>query len=87
VTVKSGHELITTGPYAFVRHPIYTGLLLGFAGSALAVGEWRGILAFVIVTVALWRKLRVEEERMQEQCGDTNGTYRRHVSALIPCLL
>jgi len=48
---------------AIVRHPIYTGLLLGFAGSVLAIGEWRGVLALLIVTVALWRKLRVEEGR------------------------
>lgn len=87
VTIKSGHELITTGPYAFVRHPIYTGLLLGFAGSALAIGEWRGILALVIVTVALWRKLRVEERQMQQQFGDAYRAYQRRVSALIPFLL
>lgn len=86
VTVKSGHELITTGPYAVVRHPIYTGLLLGFAGSALAVGEWRGILALMIVTAALWRKLRVEEERMRLQFGDAYGAYQRQVAALIPFL-
>jgi protein-S-isoprenylcysteine O-methyltransferase Ste14 len=87
VTVKSGHELITTGPYAVVRHPIYSGLLLGFAGSALAIGEWRGILAMVIATVALWRKLRVEEGRMRQQFGDVYAIYARHVAALIPFVL
>ena len=87
VTVKSGHELVTTGPYAWARHPIYTGLLLGFAGTALAIGEWRGVLAFVIATVALWRKLRVEEERMRQQFGDAYVTYARHVAALIPFVL
>ena len=69
------------------QHPIYTGLLLGFAGSALAIGEWRGILALVIVTVALWRKLRVEERQMQQQFGDAYRAYQRRVSALIPFLL
>jgi protein-S-isoprenylcysteine O-methyltransferase Ste14 len=87
VTVKSGHELITTGPYAVVRHPIYTGLLLGFAGSGLAIGEWRVIVALVIVTVALWRKLRIEEGRMRQQFGDVYAVYARHVAALIPFLL
>jgi protein-S-isoprenylcysteine O-methyltransferase Ste14 len=87
VTLKSGHELITTGPYALVRHPIYTGLLLGFAGSALAVGEWRGILALVLVTVAFGRKLRVEERGMRQLFGDAYGTYQRHVPALIPFIL
>jgi protein-S-isoprenylcysteine O-methyltransferase Ste14 len=87
VTVKAGDELITTGPYAFVRHPIYTGLLLGFAGSALAVGERCGVLALVMVTVALRRKLRVEERQMRQLFSETYGTYRGQISALIPFLL
>src|SRR5262252_1164719 len=48
VTIKEGHELIDTGPYALVRHPIYTGLLVAIFGSALARGEWRGVLAVLI---------------------------------------
>jgi protein-S-isoprenylcysteine O-methyltransferase Ste14 len=45
VTVKQDHELVESGPYGWVRHPIYTGLLLAFIGTALARGEWRGVLA------------------------------------------
>ena len=45
VQLKRGHELIVAGPYALVRHPIYTGLIMMFAGTALAVGEWRAALA------------------------------------------
>jgi protein-S-isoprenylcysteine O-methyltransferase Ste14 len=41
VTVKHDHELIGSGPYALARHPIYTGLLLAFVGTAIVVGEWR----------------------------------------------
>src|SRR5271167_986395 len=48
VTLKEGHELIRSGPYALVRHPIYSGLLLGFVGTALARGEWRGVLAVAL---------------------------------------
>ncbi|HXC97510.1 MAG TPA: isoprenylcysteine carboxylmethyltransferase family protein [Edaphobacter sp.] len=44
VTVKQGHELITTGPYALVRHPIYTGILTGFLGTAIALSQVRGII-------------------------------------------
>ncbi len=44
VEIKANHQLISTGPYARLRHPIYTGMLLGIAGTALAVGEWRGLL-------------------------------------------
>ena len=49
VTLKRDHELIVDGPYRWVRHPIYTGILLGLLGTALAVGEWRAVLAVVLV--------------------------------------
>jgi protein-S-isoprenylcysteine O-methyltransferase Ste14 len=79
--------LITSGPYRWVRHPIYTGLLLGFAGSAIARGEWRGVLALLIVAAALWRKLKVEEQGMRQIFGDAYDAYSRRVAALIPLLL
>lgn len=87
VTVKQDHELITAGPYHWVRHPIYTGLLLAFAGSAIARGEWRGVLAFVIVFAGLWRKLKLEERWMIETFGDAYRRYREKVRALIPFVL
>jgi protein-S-isoprenylcysteine O-methyltransferase Ste14 len=87
VTVKEGHELITGGPYRFVRHPIYTGLLLAFCGSALARGEWRGVLAVCLVFAALWRKLRIEEQWMRERFGSQYQQYSRRVAALIPLVL
>ena len=58
VTLKRDHELIVTGPYRWVRHPIYTGILVALIGTALAVGEWRGALAVVLAAGAFWRKLR-----------------------------
>jgi protein-S-isoprenylcysteine O-methyltransferase Ste14 len=87
VTVKQGHELIRRGPYALVRHPIYTGLLLGFIGTAIVRGEWRGVLAVLIVCAALWRKLRLEERWMSETFADEYRRYREHTAALIPFLL
>ena len=87
VTVKEGHELITGGPYAIVRHPIYTGLLLAFIGSALARGEWRGVLAVAVVLAALWRKLGLEERWMREQFGSAYQAYSQRVAALVPFLL
>jgi protein-S-isoprenylcysteine O-methyltransferase Ste14 len=84
ITLKADHELIMSGPYAWARHPIYTGLLLGFAGSAVAVGEWRGVAAAVLVGLALWRKLRIEERGMRQLFGERYLAYERHVSALIP---
>jgi protein-S-isoprenylcysteine O-methyltransferase Ste14 len=87
VTVKEDHELIRGGPYALVRHPIYSGLLLAFIGSAIARAQWRGVLAVLIVLVALWRKLRLEERFMSETFGDEYRRYREHTAALIPYLL
>ncbi len=84
VTLKEGHELITSGPYALVRHPIYTGLLLGLAGSAVARGEWRGLLAVALVFVALWRKSRLEEKWMRAQFGEPYEAYSQRVAALVP---
>jgi protein-S-isoprenylcysteine O-methyltransferase Ste14 len=87
VTVKQDHELVRSGPYRFVRHPIYTGLLIAFVGTAIARGEWRGIVAILIVFAALWRKLKVEERFMIETFGDAYLRYRAEVRALIPFVL
>lgn len=84
VTIKHDHELIVSGPYAIVRHPIYTGLLIAFVGTAMARGEWRGLIAILIAWVALWRKLTVEERWMTELFGQQYQDYRRRVPALLP---
>ena len=86
VTLKQDHELVQGGPYALVRHPIYTGLLLGFFGSALARDEWRGVLAVLIAALALWRKFRLEERWMIERFGAAYRDYARRVPALMPSL-
>jgi protein-S-isoprenylcysteine O-methyltransferase Ste14 len=86
VTVKQGHELITTGPYALVRHPIYTGILTGFLGTAIALSQVRGVIGFVLIFVALWAKLRTEEEWMRSQFGETYETYAHETAALVPYL-
>ena len=87
ITIKQDHALITSGPYGLVRHPIYTGLLWAFVGSALARGELRGILAVIIAFCAFWRKLRIEERWMREQFGAAYEDYRSRVAALIPLIL
>jgi len=87
VTIKQDHELIRTGPYRFVRHPIYSGLLLAFVGTAIVRGEWRGAAALAILFVAVWRKLKIEERFMSETFGDAYARYREEVRALIPFVL
>ena len=84
VTVKQDHELIRTGPYRMVRHPIYTGLLSALLGTALAIGEWRALLAFAAFTVGFLFKIKTEEHFMDETFGEKYARYRAEVPALIP---
>ncbi len=84
VTIKQGHELITTGPYAVVRHPIYTGILAGFLGTVTALSQVRGVIGFVLVFIVFWAKLSKEEEWMRSQFGETYATYAHQTSALVP---
>ncbi|HEX9167465.1 MAG TPA: isoprenylcysteine carboxylmethyltransferase family protein [Roseiarcus sp.] len=87
VEIKREHELVVDGPYRWVRHPIYTGLLLMFLGTALAVGEWRGLLAVALAALAFWRKLGLEEAAMRRQFGAAYVRYAARVPALIPFMM
>jgi protein-S-isoprenylcysteine O-methyltransferase Ste14 len=86
VTIKQGHELITTGPYAVVRHPIYTGILAGLLGTAIALSEVRGFIAFALILLMYWLKLRIEEQWMRSQFGEVYATYAHQTAALVPYL-
>lgn len=86
VTIKKDHELITTGPYALVRHPIYTGILTGFLGTAIALSQVRGFICFFLVFLVFWTKLRMEEAWMRSQFGETYATYTHQTAALVPYL-
>lgn len=87
VQVKQDHELVERGPYRWVRHPIYTGLLMAFLGTTFALGEWRGLLGTAIVAASFWIKLRLEERWMREQFGVRYEDYMRRVKALVPGVL
>ena len=84
VTVKEDHELIQTGPYRLVRHPIYTGLLLALTGSALAQDRWSSVLAVVLVFVSFWIKLLREEAWMRETFGEKYDAYCARTKRLVP---
>jgi protein-S-isoprenylcysteine O-methyltransferase Ste14 len=84
VTVKQDHALVTSGPYAWVRHPIYTGLMVALIGSAVALGLVRAAIAVLIALAAISYKLRVEERVMLEQFGATYRAYSARVPRLIP---
>lgn len=83
VVVKEDHALIRTGPYSWLRHPIYTGILLAFLGTAMILGEVRALLAFVLLGISFAIKSRAEEARMRETFPEYEQ-YRRETSALIP---
>ncbi len=84
VTLKQEHELVRSGPYRWTRHPIYTGLLLALLGTAIALGEWRGVVGFLLVAVAFGYKLRVEERFMMSAFPAEYPRYRAEVPALVP---
>ena len=87
VTLKEGHELVRSGPYAIVRHPIYTGLLAALLGSAVMKGEVRSLFALALIAAALLVKMRLEERWMVERFGEEYERYRREVKALVPFLV
>lgn len=84
VTLKQSHELVRRGPYRWTRHPIYTGILVALLGSTIALGEWRGVLGFVLVVAGFSYKLRVEERFMMEAFPAEYPRYRAEVPALVP---
>jgi protein-S-isoprenylcysteine O-methyltransferase Ste14 len=83
VVVKEGHELIEQGPYRYLRHPIYSGLILAILGSLLAIGRVRGFMVLLVLPL-VWIKLRAEERLMQREFGERYTAYRASTWALIP---
>ena len=86
VSIKVGHQLIRTGPYGWVRHPIYSGLLLATVGTAIVRGEVRGAFAVILLWFAFWIKLRMEEVFMRKTFGPEYENYAASTGALIPRL-
>ena len=84
VTIKKDHELIQTGPYALVRHPIYAGFELALLGTALVIGEVRAFLAALVAFIGMVLKARSEEALLTAQFGETYAEYRKRVRGLIP---
>jgi protein-S-isoprenylcysteine O-methyltransferase Ste14 len=85
-TVKAGHELVIAGPYGVTRHPIYTGILVAAAGTALADLQWRRLAGVALIAGAMLLKIRQEEALMMETFPDAYSRYRQRVKALIPGL-
>lgn len=86
VRVGEGHELVRTGPYAYLRHPIYTAMLGMFLGTAIASSQYHALLGLAVLVAAYLRKTQLEEQIMTQTFGADYDAYRRETRALVPLL-
>jgi len=84
VTIRQEHRLIRTGPYKYIRHPIYSGMLLALAGTVLVIGEYRAIVGFAIILLGFFKKARKEETFLQAQFGDGFEEHKRLTGFFLP---
>ena len=84
VTLKEGHELIRTGPYRSIRHPIYTGILLALLGTAINFGEVRALLAVIIAWLSFYVKARREESFLSQEFGPNFAEHKQHTGMFLP---
>ena len=85
VEVDPGQRVVTTGPYRWIRHPSYAGLLLILAGLGLALGNWLSLAAALALPLpAIVRRIHVEEAELNRVLGDAYGTYQAKSARLIP---
>lgn len=82
------HKLATQGPYARVRHPIYTGMLGMLVATALAISHWTALVAAIVVfAIGTFIRIRIEERLLRETFGPRFEEYARHVPAVVPRIL
>lgn len=84
ITLKEGHQLIRTGPYARLRHPIYSGLDLAVIGSALVIDRWRCVAGVGLIMLGYVIKARREESLLAGQFGPAFEEHRQHTGFLLP---
>jgi protein-S-isoprenylcysteine O-methyltransferase Ste14 len=86
VTVKVGHELVRSGPYRWVRHPIYSGLILALLGTAVVRHQVRGVIAVLLAYVGFKIKSKIEEQTMSATFGTAYADYSSTTGAILPRL-
>jgi len=85
VQIEPGHKVIKEGPYRWIRHPAYTGMLLVDTGLIMAIGTWLGtVLTFVIIAGGLLYRISVEEKTLLQTFGDEYRTYMSQTWKLFP---
>ncbi|MGA3009498.1 MAG: isoprenylcysteine carboxylmethyltransferase family protein [Terracidiphilus sp.] len=85
--LKENHELIVRGPYQYVRHPMYTGLVSMLLGAVIWYGKAAGFAWFFACFLGTWFKLRQEEKLLTAHFGESYGLYKVRVKAIIPFIL
>ena len=84
VRIRIGHELIRTGPYAHLRHPIYSGVLLAVIGTALEVGRYRALVSVLLILISYSIKARREDAVLAREFGDAWLEHRQRAGFLLP---
>src|SRR5438874_845112 len=84
VTIKTNHQLIRRGPYRWIRHPIYTGMLAALLATAIAQGLLSGLVGFAFISLALYRKARREEKFLAQEFGEGFAEHRQHTGMFLP---
>jgi protein-S-isoprenylcysteine O-methyltransferase Ste14 len=84
VIVQTEHQLIRSGPYSCMRHPLYSGVLLAVLGTAVVLGEWRGLLSFTVLLVNYVIKAKREESILAERFGADFGAHLERTGFLLP---
>jgi protein-S-isoprenylcysteine O-methyltransferase Ste14 len=84
ITVKEEHSLVRGGPYRYVRHPIYSGLILALIGTVIGIGDWRALIGAALIAVSFAIKLSFEERMLAPVFGEQLVRYRAEVPALFP---
>ena len=84
VVLKVDHELICNGPYRYLRHPIYTGILLALAGTVLVIGEWRGVVALVLMGTNYYVKATREEKILVANFGEAFVEHKKRTGFFLP---
>jgi protein-S-isoprenylcysteine O-methyltransferase Ste14 len=86
VRIATGHQLVRTGPYRWVRHPIYTAVMAMYGGVLLVCGELHALIAVALILVAYLRKIRMEESALAAAFGEEFAAWRKETWALAPLL-
>jgi protein-S-isoprenylcysteine O-methyltransferase Ste14 len=86
ITRKEDHQIVDTGPYALVRHPIYTGLIIAAAATAVLQARPWAWVGFGLFVLGLWIKARSEEIFLRAELGEDYGAYARRTGMLLPGL-